>query len=76
MCSGNAAPITEAIKREGIPDTYPVIIKIIGATIKVLATQRIRTITTIYDDGRILLRIRIHVRKRKFEINRGELWDD
>lgn len=49
MCSGNVAPITETIKREGILDTYLVVIKIIGATIKVLTTQRIRTITIIYD---------------------------
>lgn len=60
----------------GIPDTYPVI-KIIDATIKVLATQRIRTITdNLRRANRVLLRIRIHVRKRKFKINRGELWDD
>lgn len=57
----------------GIPNTY-LVIKIIGATIKVL-TQRIRAINYNLRRANCVL-LRIHVRKRKFKINRGELWDD
>lgn len=76
VCSGSAALVTQA--RRGIPDTYPTI-KIIGATIKVLATD------TDYNGNlrranRVLLHVYIHTcihaRKRKFKINRRELWDD
>lgn len=75
MCSSNAA-LSQERQGKGIPDTYPVIIKIIGA-IKVLATQRIRTNNdNLRLANRVLLHIRIHVRKRNFKINRSELWDD